>query len=46
MTLMTYPAGYILKPQVEEFRAMPEAEELVMCMADAAGIATVPHALV
>lgn len=25
---------------------MPEAEQLVMCMADAAGIATVPHALI
>ena len=46
LTLVNYPAGYILKPQVEEFRAMPEAEQLVMCMADAAGIATVPHALV
>ncbi|MCI2048715.1 MAG: HipA domain-containing protein [Lachnospiraceae bacterium] len=46
LTLLNYPAGYILKPQVEEFRAMPEAEQLVMCMADAAGIATVPHALV
>ena len=46
LTLMNYPAGYILKPQVEEFRAMPEAEQLVMCMAENAGIDVVPHALV
>lgn len=46
LTLVNYPTGYILKPQVKEFRALPEAEQLVMCMADAAGISTVPHALV
>ncbi|MGN0171073.1 MAG: HipA domain-containing protein [Lachnospiraceae bacterium] len=45
LTLVNYPTGYILKPQVEEFEALPEAEQLVMCMADVAGIATVPHAL-
>ncbi len=46
LTLINYPAGYILKPQVTEFEALPEAEHLVMCMADAAGISTVPHALI
>lgn len=46
LTLVNYPTGYILKPQVKEFEALPEAEQLVMCMADAAGITTVPHALV
>ncbi len=46
LTVMNYPMGYILKPQVREFRALPESEQLVMCMADIAGIATVPHALV
>ncbi len=46
LTLVNYPNGYILKPQVQEFEALPEAEQLVMCMADAAGIATVPHALI
>lgn len=46
LTLVNYPTGYILKPQVTEFESLPEAEQLVMCMADAAGIATVPHALV
>ncbi|HOP56569.1 MAG TPA: HipA domain-containing protein [Bacillota bacterium] len=46
LTLVDYPAGYILKPQVEQFEALPESEHLVMCMADAVGIATVPHALI
>ncbi|WP_312692548.1 HipA domain-containing protein [Caproiciproducens sp.] len=46
LTLLNYPSGYILKPQVDDYRALPEAEQLVMCMADAAGISTVPHALV
>lgn len=46
LTVVNYPAGYILKPQVERFEALPEAEHLVMCMADAVGIATVPHALI
>ncbi|MDO4939010.1 MAG: HipA domain-containing protein [Lachnospiraceae bacterium] len=46
LTLVNCPAGYILKPQVEEFECLPEAEHLVMCMADATGIATVPHALI
>lgn len=46
LTLVNYPTGYILKPQVKEFESLPEAEHLVMCMADAAGISTVPHALI
>ena len=46
LTLVNYPTGYIVKPQVDDFRALPEAEQLVMSMADAAGISTVPHALV
>lgn len=46
LTLVNYPTGYILKPQVSDFTALPEAEHLVMCMADAAGISTVPHALI
>ena len=46
LTLMNYPNGYILKPQVEKYPSMPESEQLVMCMADACGIQTVPHALV
>ena len=46
LTLVNYPTGYILKPQVNEFEALPESEQLVMCMADVSGISTVPHALV
>ena len=46
LTLVNYPTGYILKPQVADFEALPEAEQLVMSMADASGIATVPHALI
>lgn len=45
LTLVNYPTGFILKPQVAEFEALPESEQLVMTMADTAGIATVPHAL-
>lgn len=46
LTLVNDPTGYILKPQVEEFSALPESEHLVMSMADICGIVTVPHALV
>lgn len=46
LTLVNFPTGYILKPQVEHFRALPEAEQLVMQMADASHIFTVPHALI
>ena len=44
--MVNYPTGFILKPQVDEFEALPEAEQLVMCMADIVGIVTVPHALI
>ena len=46
LSLMNYPTGYILKPQTAEFRALPEAEYLVMSMAEATKIKTVPFALV
>ncbi|MBR6270581.1 MAG: HipA domain-containing protein [Lachnospiraceae bacterium] len=46
LTLVNYPTGYILKPQVAEFECLPEAEQLVMTMADMTGISTVPHALI
>lgn len=45
LTLVNYPTGYILKPQTEEYRALPEAEYLVMSMARATKIKTVPFAL-
>ena len=46
LTLVNYPTGYILKPQTELYEALPEAEFLVMQMAEATGIATVPFALI
>lgn len=46
LTLVNYPTGYILKPQVSEFEALPESEHLIMSMADKAGLSTVPHALI
>ncbi|MBR3486846.1 MAG: HipA domain-containing protein [Clostridia bacterium] len=46
LTLVDYPTGYILKPQVEAFKALPESEHLVMQMAARVGIKTVPHALI
>lgn len=46
LTLVNYPTGYILKPQTEEYTALPELEYLVMQMARASGIKTVPFALI
>ena len=46
LTLVNYPTGYILKPQVAEFEALPESEQLIMTMANMTGISTVPHALI
>ncbi len=46
LTLVDYPTGYILKPQVAEFEALPESEQLIMMMADRVGLTTVPHALI
>lgn len=46
LTLVNFPTGYILKPQVAEFEALPESEHLIMTMADMSGISTVPHALI
>ncbi|MBR3416054.1 MAG: HipA domain-containing protein [Clostridia bacterium] len=45
LTLINYPAGFILKPQTEEYKNLPEAEHLVMSMARAARISVVPFAL-
>ena len=46
LTLVNYPTGYILKPQTQEYSALPETEYLVMQMAKASGIKTVPFALI
>lgn len=46
LTLVGYPAGFILKPQTDEYKNLPEMENLVMKMAELTGIKTVPNALV
>ena len=46
LTIVDYPTGYILKPQSNEYSALPEAEFLSMKMAETAGIRTVPNALI
>lgn len=46
LTLVNYPTGYILKPQTEQYESLPEAEYLVMQMAEKTGIDTVPYAMV
>lgn len=46
LTMVNYPTGYILKPQTKEYPCLPEAEYLVMQMAEKAKIKTVPHALI
>ena len=45
LTLLDHPAGFILKPQTEDFTQLPEAEDLVMDIADMMGVRTVPHGL-
>ena len=45
LTIIDYPAGYILKPQSPTYQRLPEAEFMVMKMAELAGIRTVPNAL-
>lgn len=46
LTLVNYMSGYILKPQVEEFECLPEAEFLTMTLAQIVGIKTVPNGLI
>ncbi len=46
LTLVGYPAGYILKPQTDEYPNLPEAEDMVMDIAKELGVRTVPHGLV
>lgn len=45
LTIVDYPNGYILKPQTEDYKNLPEYEHLSMLMAEICGIRTVPHAL-
>ena len=37
---------YILKPQTDRYRCLPEIEDLTMHLAEAAKIAVVPHGLI
>jgi len=46
LVLVDFPTGYILKPETPDFPFLPEAEQLVMAMADLTGIATCPHGLI
>lgn len=46
LTLVGYPAGYILKPQTEDFEQLPESEDLVMDIAEMMGVRTAPHGLI
>lgn len=46
LTLLGYPSGFILKPPVQEYPDLAELEHALMSIAQAAGIKTVPHALI
>ena len=46
LTLVGYPAGFILKPVSPEYPRLPEFEYLTMSMAQEIGISTVPHGLI
>lgn len=46
LTLVGHPAGYILKPQTEDFDQLPESEDLVMDIAEMMGVRVVPHGLI
>lgn len=46
LTVVDYPTGFILKPQTNEYKNLPEYEDLAMRLADCVGIKTVPHALI
>ncbi len=45
-TIVGLWGGYILKPPADEYPNLPENENTVMRMAEAAGITTVPHGLI
>lgn len=46
LTLIGYPFGYILKPQSNIYKELPENEQLSMLLADSVGLETVPHGLI
>lgn len=45
-TIVGLWGGFILKPQTDLYRNLPELEDLTMHMAEAIGIKTVPHSLI
>lgn len=45
-TIVGLWGGYILKPPTEQYPELPKIEDLTMHLANAAGVATVPHCLV
>lgn len=45
-TIVGLWGGYILKPQTEQYRSLPENEDLTMHLAELARIKTVPHSLI
>lgn len=45
-TIVGLQGGYILKPQTAQYQHLPENEDVTMHLAEATGIAVVPHILV
>lgn len=45
-TIVDYKGMYILKPQTDLFRCLPEVEDLSMHLAEIAKISVVPHSLI
>jgi serine/threonine-protein kinase HipA len=46
LTIVGLWGGYILKPQTDRFRCLPENEDLTMHLAELARISVVPHSLI
>lgn len=46
LTLVGFPAGYILKPASAEYPCLPESEDMAMDIASAFGVKTVEHGLI
>src|SRR6186713_2488571 len=46
LTIVGVHGQYILKPQTDHYRHLPEVEDLTMHLAELAGIRTVPHSLI
>jgi len=45
-TIVGLWGGYILKPPTEQYRFLPELEDLTMHLAEVSGIVVVPHSLI